>query len=238
MTTDRTSAVSSLVRPNMFIPISLGNHYYSLEILKRLLSDFVAKSNVAVIFLCDRLRLLSYQIRGEADIRRIESNIKLQLNELTRSLINVGFGFYPNVIIANWSFLLDDHRYIHLLASLESWIREDQTLHQQLGDHATGLIDRFRVPEGADIQSRIVLQRQYVIEETALSLYMTEIREFNVEVYRRGMGFVDALYRERPVELMSLVCKSKLDRKFISLENWISSQPLLTCPRIFGPSIS
>ena len=51
----------------------------------------------------------------------------------------------------------------------------------------------------------MALQRQYVIEETALSLYMTEMRGFNVEVYRRGMGFVDDCYRERLAELMALV---------------------------------
>jgi hypothetical protein len=53
---------------------------------------------------------------------------------------------------------------------------------------------------------------------------MTEIRGFGIEVYWRGMGFVDALYRERPAELMSLLGNSKLDRKFVSLEEWIADQ--------------
>jgi hypothetical protein len=92
-----------LTNANMFIPISLGNHYYSSEILRRLLSDFVANSKFAVVFLCDRLRLLSYRIRGEADIQRIDENIKLQLDQWTRSLINLGLGSYPNSIVASWS---------------------------------------------------------------------------------------------------------------------------------------
>jgi hypothetical protein len=50
---------------------------------------------------------------------------------------------------------------------------------------------------------------------------MTEIRGYNVEVYRRGMGFVDYLYSQRPGDLMSILGKSTLDRRFISIENWL-----------------
>jgi len=44
---------------------------------------------------------------------------------------------------------------------------------------------------------------------------------FEIEVYWRGMGFVDALYRERPGGLMSLLGNSKLD---LSLQEWIAGQ--------------
>src|SRR6266436_4976630 len=81
---------------NLFIPISLGNHYYSSEILRRLLSDFVTNSKSAVVLPCDRLRLLSYRIRGEANLQQVDANIKLQLDQLTRSLMNLGLGSYTN----------------------------------------------------------------------------------------------------------------------------------------------
>jgi hypothetical protein len=82
-------------------------------------------------------------------------------------------------------------------------------------------VSRFLAPDGPPREESIKLQRQYLIEETALSLYMTEVRGFNVEVYRKGMGFVDDLYAERPAELMLLLGKSRLDRKFVSIENWL-----------------
>lgn len=222
---ERTSATCSLASANLFIPISLGNHYYSSHILQRLLLDFVARSKSAVIFLCDRLRLLSYRIRGDADTDRIERNIKLQLDQLTRSLTHLGMCSYPNVQVANWSFLLDDFRYTDLLNALQDFVEKDAALHNKLEVCARQLMERFRGLMDTGLEERIVLQRQYVTEETALSLYMTEVRGFNFEVYRRGMGFVDALYRERPSELMSLLGKSKLDRTFISLEGWIA-EPL------------
>jgi tRNA-dependent cyclodipeptide synthase len=213
---------ASIAGTNIFIPISLGNHYYSLEILGRVLTEFVANSQSAVVFLCDRLRMLSYMIRGEMNLEQITANIKLQLDQLTRSLIKLGLDTYPNATVANWSFLQDDPRYGALLAGLDQFVGKDPVLHQELESYAAVLMQRFRGAPGQDTPGRIALQRQYVIEETALSLYMTEIRAFNVEVYRRGMGFVDALYRERPAELMSMLGKSKLERKFVSLEEWIA----------------
>ena len=93
----------------MFIPISLGNHYYSSEILNVLLSKFIAKSECSVIFLCDRLRFLSYQIRGEADEPRIVATIRLQLAQMNRTLRNLGLNSHPNAEVADWSFLQDDN---------------------------------------------------------------------------------------------------------------------------------
>jgi tRNA-dependent cyclodipeptide synthase len=221
---ESSAAPGSLAGANLFIPISLGNHYYSSEILRRVQSDFVAHSKFAVVFLCDRLRHLSYQIRGETDAERISASIKLQVDQLTRSLMHLGFGSYSNAVIASWSFLLDDSRYLELLAALQEFVHRDAVLNRRLEGYAAELMDRFRGPNSAGLGERIALQRQYVTEETALSLYMTEIRGFNVELYRRGMGFVDALYRERPRELMALLGKSKLERQFVSLEESIAGQ--------------
>jgi hypothetical protein len=65
------------------------------------------------------------------------------------------------------------------------------------------------------------LQRQYVMEETALSLFMTEVYGHNLEVYRRGLGFVDYLYSDRPTTLTLITGKSQLNRRFIAIEDWL-----------------
>jgi tRNA-dependent cyclodipeptide synthase len=205
----------------LFIPISLGNHYYSSEVLTILLSQFIAKSERSVIFLCDRLRFLSYRIRGETDEEGIAANIRLQLDQMKRTLVNLGLNSHPNASVADWSFLRDDPQYVRLVASLEKLVREDRTAREQCDRYVAQFVARFHAAGGPQREDSKELQRQYLIEETALSLYMTEIRGFNVEVYRRGMGFVDDLYSERPVDLMRLLKKSSLDRKFVSIENWL-----------------
>src|SRR5882724_2156149 len=93
-----------------FIPISLGNHYYSSDVLLRLFSEFIAQGHRSIIVLCDRLRLLSYMIRGEDDLPRINEVIKHQLSQMIRTLNNLGLKRYQNVVVADWSFMQDDSR--------------------------------------------------------------------------------------------------------------------------------
>jgi len=94
-----------VVQSNLFIPISLGNHYYSRKILRQVFVEFIAKSNVSVIFLCDRLRFLSYRMRGVTDLEAINSRIRIQIDQMNRTLANLELGSYPNVSTVNWSFL-------------------------------------------------------------------------------------------------------------------------------------
>jgi tRNA-dependent cyclodipeptide synthase len=218
---DETATGESLAGARVFIPISLGNHYYSSEVLSALLSHFIAESQCSVIFLCDRLRYLSYRIRGETHEARIVTNIRLQLEQMNRTLVNLGLNSHSNVRVVDWSFMQDDPRYTGVVASLERLVEEDSWAQQQTARYVAQFAVRFG---GFDVplhDDSIRLQRQYILEETALSLYMTEVRGFNVEVYRKGMGFVDDLYSNRAAELMSLLGKPVLERRFISLENWL-----------------
>jgi tRNA-dependent cyclodipeptide synthase len=218
-----------LAGTRMFIPISLGNHYYSSKVLSVLMSEFIARSARSVIFLCDRLRFLSYRIRGETDEPRIGATIRQQLAQMNRTLVNLGLNSHKNAEVADWSFLQDDVKYTGLIASLEKMVREDRDVREQSDRYVAQFAARFQLPEGPQREISIDMQRRYLIEETALSLHMTEIRGFNVEVYRKGMGFVDDLYAQRPVELMRLLKKSTLDRRFVSIENWLQRSKAALC---------
>jgi tRNA-dependent cyclodipeptide synthase len=202
---------------NLFVPISLGNHYYSSAVLRSLIDHFITPSNHSIIFLCDRLRLLSYLIRGEIDLERVTTNIKSQVEQLTRALVKAGIRSCPHASIVDWSFCQDDSRFIQLLSNLKQFIRADSTVCRKLNDQVTRLV-HVHGHKGAGIEGD-ELQFKYITEETALSLYMTEIRGYNVEVYRRGMGFIDYLYSERPAHLLTLTGNSVLTRRFISLES-------------------
>lgn len=90
-----------------------------------------------------------------------------------------------------------------------------------IDDQVLRLSFRFtRRDYGPEIKS---IQKQYIVEETALSLYMTEIFGTATEVYRREEdGLVKFLYDECQVELGLLVGKEHLVRKFIALETLIT----------------
>jgi tRNA-dependent cyclodipeptide synthase len=217
----QTGPVDWIRGANLFIPISLGNHFYSSEILRTVLVDFVSKSRTSIIFLCDRLRFLSYRIRGETDINQINANIQFQIDQITRALGNVGLPAYSNSTVVDWSFLQQDPRYLALVSSLEDFVRRDSAVRRTLDEHAAQLLSRFR--EKPASEESMSLQIQYILEETSLSLYMTEIRGFNVEVYRRGMGFVDYLYSQRSDDVKKLTGASELSRRFIAIEDWLAA---------------
>lgn len=209
------------VNGDLFIPLSLGNHYYSARVLRQVMAEFISGSRVSVIFLCDHLRFISYRIRGETSLERLNAKIQIQVEQMTRTLNKLGLGSYPNAVVANWSFLEGDQRYAGLLSSLAQFVKEDAEVRVQLNDYANGLLQRFHEPKKANLAGTLELQLQYILEETALSLFMTEIRGHNVEIYRRGMGFVDYLYDKRPEKLKSLTGAPALKRKFVAIEDWL-----------------
>jgi hypothetical protein len=163
-------------------------------------------------------------IRGEEDINKITLNINIQLDQMRRVLNNLEISSKPNVVIADWSFMQDDPRFCDLLASLATFVCDDVEVGQLLHQHCESIIRRINEVGGRDIDERTQLQKQYILEETALSLYMTEILDYKVEVYRRGMGFIDYLYSQRPAVLSQLVGNPSLNRRFVSIEDWIRGQ--------------
>jgi tRNA-dependent cyclodipeptide synthase len=150
-------------------------------------------------------------------VRKIRANIQIQLDQITRALNNVGLRSYSNATVADWSLLQGDPRFLVLVSSLEDFALKDSAVHQALDENAAQLLARFR--ERASSEESTALQVKYIIYETSLSLYMTEVRGFNVEVYRRGMGFVDYLYSQRPDDVRKLTRTSKLNRRFVAIED-------------------
>ena len=204
----------------LFIPISLGNHYYSSNVMRRLVKDFVAQSDQAIIFLCDRLRLLSYLIRGKRDLEGINFSISKQMDQIVAALKNVGLELYSNGRVENWSFCQNDGRYAQLLSNLTHAVRHDPVLWAELEANVRRALRVHGASAEMDGVECAHLQAEYIIEETALSVYMTEIVGFNFEVYRRGLGFVDYLYDYHPLTIKSLTGKSILHKRFVSLENY------------------
>jgi hypothetical protein len=134
--------------------------------------------------------------------------------------MNNGLNSHDNVTVATWSYLEDHTRFDNLVTWLQKMLRDDRRVGQLADDYAMSLLSRFGEASGKSIS----LQRRYIVEETALSLYMTELQGFNTEIYRRGMGFIDDLYIERRTDLMSFLGKHALERRFISIESCLNGR--------------
>ena len=83
-------AIGELQNERLFIPISLGNHYYSNIILKRINNEIIPYSKSAIIFICDKLRYYFY--KGKIDIPEDKLNIKIaeEVGQFIRTLNNCG----------------------------------------------------------------------------------------------------------------------------------------------------
>jgi hypothetical protein len=218
--------LSSTGPEKLFVPISLGNHFYSSKVLKFISTRFLEGAAAAVILLCDRLRYISYQIRGETNNTEIESRIAKQAAELRREISNVGLNRHPNTRVENWSILCTDPRYGAVLEALERLVEENHVIQKTLVDLAYQRIYRFRDPY-KPIVDYLPLQRRYLIEESAMSMFVTEIMGYPVEIYRDGGGFVDFLYANYEQQLKAISGKDSLERRFVPLEEKIKEKPLL-----------
>ncbi len=210
--------MENFVGQRLFIPISIGNHYYSSAVLTRILSEITVYSAESIFFICDRLRYLIYKARGYEDEAKIQQKLEREVVQLKRSLINCGLSKYKNARIETWKFLKDQPGYINILSEVTSICESDRDVSIFLEGLVFQLANRFF----SEINNKVLaIQRSYVLEETALSLFMTELYGFNVEVYQRfNGGLIDLIYKSKANCIRDFLGKSYLQRTFVSLENF------------------
>jgi len=199
----------------LFVPISLGNHYYSGVRLRRLLHELLAPSAASVVFLCDQLRYLSYQIQGEFREEFLRKRVSLQLYQQRQALKNLGFGTHSNVSILSWADIETDEAYLKVLAKTKELAAADRTVSGEVQRLSGSLISKFGSLDEHSERTR-ALQAEYLIVETALSLYMNELQGFDYEVYRRGLGLIDFMYDVCPEKVRGITGSS--NRKLLALE--------------------
>lgn len=201
----------------LFIPMSLGNHYYTNERLRRLYHDFAKVSDSSLVFLCDHLRYLSYLIRGESNEEEIRNRVAAQVAQMKVTLAHCGFEPSEKLSIQCWEDIASDLRVAKITQKLEDLIRKDADVAKEAAISCEFFLRKFR-GSGPTPERAAEIQKQYLVAETALSIYMNECVGFTYEVYRRGAGFVDFLYASKPQEVRFLSGGSA-NRRLLSLES-------------------
>ncbi len=180
-----------------------------------MLSELLIPSSEAVVFLCDKLRFLSYRIQGENREDDIKKKVALQLYQQTQTLKNLGFADYGNIQIKSWSDVEASIEFQHVLLKTRDLVKNDVIVNNEVLRLSSSLISQFaRVEDHSDETQ--ALQSEYLLLETALSIYMNEVVGFDYEVYRRGLGLIDFLYEIRPAEVLRIA--GSCNRKLLALE--------------------
>lgn len=202
----------------LFIPISLGNHYYSRKILRDLLRDFITPSKISTIFLCDQLRRLSYLIKGETDEELVSNRVASQLAEMKAMLSNCGYEESAMLNIVSWTDVADDPRLKEVILGVKNLINTDRTLSWQIDEACQQLLGRFGSRDSNQNNIKDI-QKEYLVSETSLSIYMNECVGYDFEVYRKKGDIIDFIYESRSDEVRSISRRS-CKRTLISLEQF------------------
>ena len=203
-----------------FIPISLGNHYYTNERLNLLVRDVVPASKESVVVVCDRLRVLSYQLRVMHE-REARQKADREFAEFKNRLSNCGADAAANLTVLSWHALSEQPDYAdfpEFVSEVSALVNANNNICDYLDLLIRERLKRFDYPAN-DVNYR--LQKQYIVEETALSLYFTERKKFQVEIYaRKTDGLVDFLQENFADDLLGLLNKKDLDREFLPIEDF------------------
>ncbi|WDE07495.1 hypothetical protein SG34_011770 [Thalassomonas viridans] len=202
----------------VFIPISLGNHYYSTKVLEFIKSYVLPLCSNAQILICDQLRVIIYKMRNVGSHDFISAKVDKEVAQFKRTLNNCGI---PNKTteINTWELVSDSLSYHGILSNVEALVANNPVLRDYVHSLANKLIIRFLNSEQVNAET-LLLQKFYIIEETAISLYMTEIYGAQIELYRREEeGLIKYLYKYHTPELKEILHKPVLNRTFISLES-------------------
>jgi tRNA-dependent cyclodipeptide synthase len=204
----------------IFIPISIGNHYYSTKTLSYIRDYVLPICSSSEIVICDKLRIIIYKMRQIGDEDFIKDKVNKEVEQFKRMLNNCGISDCKTTI-STFKLTLNSADYDYLLSRIRILVLSDEIINEYVDVLANKLIVRFIDNQLIDKKS-LQLQKDYIVEETALSLYMTEVLGANVELYRREEeGLIKYLYNEHSSDLMEILNKPFLNRRFLSLESMI-----------------
>ncbi len=198
-----------------FYPISLGNHYYTNNVLTGIKDRVSINFQENMLVICDHLRYLSYKMRGvDKDI--IEKKIVNEVSQFQKTLKNCGYDS-SRITIKNMSSLICGEIYHKIERGIFELIKDEEQIFDYLNELSMFTLDKF---DGREIRNNIDVQIQYFVSETAMSIYVTECLGFENEYYKQfDRGLVVILYEKYNNYLKRILGKDVLSRKFYSLKD-------------------
>ncbi len=206
-----------------FVPIALGDHYYSDDALTTIRDTITKRHGECLLVICDYLRHLAYQIRGNSS-GIIEKRILMEVHEFMKRLRRCGFYRYGIRSMSMMSFVYRP-AYLHIQDRICKLIRDEPLLLEFLAEHSVFTLAKFDNPNNPDNRDT---QIRYFVSETTLGIYLTEILGYENEYYGVfDRGLIVLLYENYQQNLLSIINKNKLDRKFHSLSGIMTPKRFL-----------
>ena len=204
--------------PKFFIPISVGNLFYSKKRIKAINSKFNLLENKTAIVVCDSNRYFGYRAskltfdEAKRKSSRESNEILTMINKALKADDQSSVAFLMSEI-ATWT------GFRRLGSELYKSINHNLSAQLYFEEQVSAHAQRF-YPDDPFYAEK--WQKRYVFWETVLSIFMTEISGYSTELYKNGSGmFINYLYDQCSECILETTDQSKLFRRFVSLEGLV-----------------
>lgn len=200
-----------------FVPMSIGNRYYSRSRMRRIANLSLVNADGSVVVPCDRLRVLSYVTHKGVGVDQAKQKAKDECDGMMKMLDNLGISNMSNCHVIPMSVFYGDPALQLFIDALEGAILTEPGASDRLEWLTDYYLDQFYDATDRHEQSRII-QRTNVLHAAGFGIFVTEKLEYRKEIYKDGSGLLQTyLYREHAELLRKLLEKSQLEREFIEL---------------------
>ena len=215
MLTSQESIDPNDQRRKIFVPISVGNRFYTRARMQAILDRLSIDSAELLILICDRLRYFAYRGRNAMDKETAAIKARKESDELRSMIEKVA---HHNVIRYRIDMYSDhdgNSRFRQLKACVQSIVEDNEDVYQECLRISDYYLARFY--EAPDERAR-KWQCTNTIGAATISLYCTECLGFNEEYYKDADGMlIQHLYAHHPDLLKAALQKATLERKFTAL---------------------
>lgn len=211
-----------LYKSKIFMPISIGTSLFSFPKIREILHNLVLYDVEKILCLvCDDLYILGQRALGDSNDSKIRSHAFSQ----SKRIINIITKYkknnkIENIEVVTWRSLAELQDFKILLKQLENLLENDKIFN----DFVNSIIIELKNRYFNDKQIDKKLEKQYLLWEIAISIYITEIMGYNVEIYPSSdIDFMNYLYKNYSTPLKKLLNNKKLRRSFFSTTNFSSN---------------
>lgn len=202
---------------NAFVPISLASPFYTRDVIRYLWSMYLVHYSSALFVPCDGLRYLTYEGRGEQHPERLVEQQVQDTQNLIRSVVEglQRTRSLPSYEIKLLSEIATTTGFQQTVGSLCDIIASRDSVSLEFKKYC-----KFwaRKMFGRTSKRIMNIQNKYIIEETALSIYVTEFLGYTDEFYAKGdQMFVNWMYKNVPNDLQNMLKGAQPKREFIEL---------------------
>lgn len=191
--------------------------FYSATRVRQMRDKYLLFAKRSLILMCDTLRYYSYVARSTLAEQDAKNKSERETSELARMLHKTGLSDIPGCRIARFSEYLADPDFQKFLSAFNVICLTQNDVQQHLTKLAEELVTKF-YPTATE--ETFFWQSRYIAEETAISVYCTEVEQYSNELYVRQEGMLVSYLYERHSDLMRVALgKETLSRKFIALEH-------------------